>query len=106
MFILDSLLIGGIKFVLDKVANTVDAELNDENRLREELLAAHMRLELGEISEEDFSSLEADLLKRMREIRERAKAAAGEDAPAGGAARVVGIESIESPASGEEPDRS
>jgi hypothetical protein len=30
MLILDSLLIGGIKFVLDKVASAVDEEMNDE----------------------------------------------------------------------------
>jgi len=46
VIILDSLLIGGIKFVLGKIVQAVDAEMNDEGRLREELLAAQMRLEL------------------------------------------------------------
>ena len=32
MIILDSLLIGGIRFVLDKVASAVDEEMNDEGR--------------------------------------------------------------------------
>ena len=58
MIILDSLLIGGIKFVLDKVASAVDAEMNDEGSLKEELLAAQMQLELGEMSEEEFVELE------------------------------------------------
>ena len=49
MIVLDRMLVGGIKFVLGKVAAAVDAELNDDSRLREELLAAQMRLELGEI---------------------------------------------------------
>jgi hypothetical protein len=71
VFILDSLLIGGIRFVLDKVAAAVDTELNDDTALREQLLAAQMRVELGEISEKDFSVLEADILARLREIRER-----------------------------------
>jgi hypothetical protein len=39
--------------------------------LREELLAAQMRLELGEMSEAEFAAVERDLLARMREIRER-----------------------------------
>jgi hypothetical protein len=70
MIILDSLLIGGIKFVLDKVATAVDEEMNDEGSLREELLAAQMRVELGEMDEEDFAVLEGDILARLREIRE------------------------------------
>jgi hypothetical protein len=71
MFILDSLLIGGIRFVLDKVAAAVDTELNDDTALREQLLAAQMRAELGEISQDEFAALEADILARLREIRER-----------------------------------
>ena len=50
MFLLDTLLIGGIRFVLDKVAAAVDTELNDDTALREQLLAAQMRVELGEMS--------------------------------------------------------
>ena len=71
MFILDSLLIGGLRFVLDKVAAAVDTELNDDTALREQLLAAQMRLELGEIEQDEFDRLESDLLARLREIRER-----------------------------------
>ncbi|MFP5289088.1 MAG: gas vesicle protein GvpG [Thermoanaerobaculia bacterium] len=77
MLILDSLLIGGIRFVLDKVAAAVDQEMNDEGRLREELLAAQMRYELGEMSEEDFAEFEEDILLRLREIREREREEAG-----------------------------
>lgn len=75
MIILDSLLIGGIRFVLDKIASAADAELNDERSLREELLAAQMRLELGEMDEEEFAELERDILVRLREIRQEQQAA-------------------------------
>jgi hypothetical protein len=71
MLLVDSLLIGGIRFCLDKVLTAVDRELNDDSVLREELIAAQMRFELGEISEEDFRSVEEELLARIREIRER-----------------------------------
>ena len=71
MIIIDSLLIGGIRFVLDKIAAAVDTELNDDSALREQLLAAQMRLELGELSQEQFAATEADILARLREIRER-----------------------------------
>lgn len=77
ILILDSLLIGGIRFVLDKVAAAVDQEMNDEGRLREELLAAQMRYELGEMSGEDLAELEEDILLRLREIREREREEAG-----------------------------
>jgi hypothetical protein len=71
VFILDSLLIGSLRFVLDKVAAAVDAEMNDDGTLRDQLLAAEMRLELGEIDEQEFAAIEVDLLRRLRELRER-----------------------------------
>ena len=71
MIILDTLLIGGIKFVLGKVAAAVDAEMNDDSALREELLAAQMRLELGEITEAEFAATERELLDAIREVRAR-----------------------------------
>src|SRR5207249_3320466 len=76
VIILDTLLIGGLKFVLNKIVDAVDSQLNDDGVVREELLAAQMRLELGEISEKEFATLEADLLARLREIRERQRGAA------------------------------
>ncbi len=49
MIIIDKLLVGGVRFVLDKVARAAEEEMNDSDRLREELLAAQMRVELGEM---------------------------------------------------------
>jgi Gas vesicle protein G len=83
MIIVDSLLIGSLRFILDKIAQAVDAELNDEDRLREELLAAQMRLELGEMSDDDFAALEREILARLRELRRA-------DSP--GDLRVTGVE--------------
>ena len=71
MIIVDSLLIGGIRFVLDKLAAAVETELNDDTALREQLLAAQMRVELGEMTQEQFDELEAGILARLREIRDR-----------------------------------
>jgi hypothetical protein len=71
MFILDSLLIGGLRFVLDTLAVAVDTELNDDTALREQFLAAQMRLELDELRQEEFGRLEADILVRLREVRDR-----------------------------------
>ena len=71
MLIIDSLLISGIRFVLDKIAAAVDTEMNDETVLRERLLDAQMQVELGEMTQAEFDALETDLLARLREIRQR-----------------------------------
>ena len=69
MFILDSLLVGSLQFVLDKVLAAAEAESQDDSALREQLLDAQMRLELGEITETEFVEIERDVLARIREIR-------------------------------------
>jgi hypothetical protein len=71
MFILDTVLIGGLRFVFDKIAAAVDTELNDDTALQEQLLAAQMRVELGELSQAEFEVFEEDILARLREIRDR-----------------------------------
>ena len=71
MFILDTLLIGSLRFVLDKVVQAADAELQDDSALRDRLLEAQMRLELGEITEEEFAAIERDVLIAIREIKGR-----------------------------------
>ena len=71
MLIIDSLIISGVRFVLDKVVAAVDAELNDDTVLRERLLDAQMRVELGEMSQADFDEFEAEIVARIREIKER-----------------------------------
>jgi hypothetical protein len=75
MFLLDSMLIGGLRFVFDKIAAAVDTELNDDTALREQLLAAQMRVELGEMTHAEFDELEADILARLRDIRDRRQGA-------------------------------
>ena len=88
VILIDDLLLGGVKFVLGKLAQAVDAELNDDGVLREELLAAQMRLELGEITEDGFREIEKDLLARIREVRERKQ----QPAPPPGKMKIAGVE--------------
>ena len=71
MLIIDSLIISGVRFVLDKVAAAVETEMNDDTVLRERLLDAQMRLELGEMTQAQFDELEVDILARIREIKAR-----------------------------------
>jgi len=69
MFILDTLLIGSLRFVLDKVVAAAEAEMNDDTALREQLLEAQMRLELGEISDAQFAEIERGVLARIRDLK-------------------------------------
>ena len=71
MLLIDSLLISGIRFVLDKVAAAVETELNDDSVLRDRLLDAQMRVELGEMSQAEFDVFEEEIIARIREIKER-----------------------------------
>jgi hypothetical protein len=100
MFILDSLLVSGLRWVLDTVTSAADAEMNDDAALREELIAAEMRRELGEISDEEFAAIEAGLLDRIREIRERREGGSGPIA-FGGAEEAGGTLAVEATVAGD-----
>ncbi len=77
MFLLDSLMISGIRWALETVVTAAEAEMNDDTALREQLIEAEMRRELGEISDDEFAEVEADLLARIREIKERREGGSG-----------------------------
>lgn len=77
MFLLDSLMIKGISWALKTVVTAAEAEMNDDTALREQLLAAEMQREMGEITDEDFREIERDLLARIREIKERREGGSG-----------------------------
>lgn len=88
VIVLDKLLTAPLKFVLEKVVDAVNAELDDETNLKEELLAAQMKLELGEISDDEFVEIEAEVLARLRAIREER----GEGQGLSMGAKVVGAD--------------
>jgi hypothetical protein len=89
MFLLDSLLIGGIRFVLDKVSTIAEQEINDPERQRERLLEAQLKLENGEIDDAEFAAVEADVFERIREIKARTQA---EDTVVDDEHRIAGVE--------------
>jgi hypothetical protein len=88
VFILDSLLIDGLGFVLDKIKVAVDADQDDESRLREALVDGQTRLEAGEISEDAYTALERDILERLGAARRRRQSEAGPAADF----RVTGVD--------------
>lgn len=69
--------IKGIKWLAEKIAEAAEEELLDEDRVRGELLELQMRLEIGEITEEEYAQQEGALLERLNAIRE-AKAERGQ----------------------------
>jgi hypothetical protein len=74
MFLIDDLLlapVNGFKFILGQIQKMADQELNDDTVIKQQLLELQMRLELEEISEEEFAEREAELFARLRVIKQR-----------------------------------
>ena len=74
MFFIDDLLlapVNGFKFILNQIQKIADKELNDDTFIKEQLLELQMRLELDEISEEEYTEREAELFTRLRAIKAR-----------------------------------
>jgi hypothetical protein len=57
------------RFSLSKVSDTVREELTDDAAVKEELLSLQMRLELGDIDDDEYVALEAELMQRLRDVR-------------------------------------
>jgi Gas vesicle protein G len=72
VFLLDSLLVGGLRFVLEKVADIADRELNDPDRWRAMLLESQLAYENGEITAEELAEHEREILARLRELHPEA----------------------------------
>lgn len=71
MFLVDAMMVSGLRWILQTVADAAEAALDDEGPLREGLLAVAVRFEAGEISAEEFAQAEEEILARLREIRAR-----------------------------------
>jgi len=74
VFLIDDLLlmpVTGFKFILSQIQSIADRELNDESGIKSQLLELQMRLELEEISEEDYKEQEADLFARLRAVKQQ-----------------------------------
>ena len=60
----------GTKWTLDKIDRVVREELTDDTPIKEDLLALQMKLEAGEIDDDEYVRREAEIMKRFREVRE------------------------------------
>jgi hypothetical protein len=58
------------EFSLGKVDGVVREELTDDSRIKAELMELQLKLELGDIDDEQYVAMEADLMQQLREIRQ------------------------------------
>ncbi len=84
-FLLDDILllpikgpIAGFKWIMNTIQKMADEELLDDQPWKERLIELQMRLELGEIGEEDYTREEAVVFQALRDIRARREAIARE----------------------------
>ena len=71
MFIIDSILLAPLKGVVwlgQKLNEIAQNELNDDGRIKEELMALQLRFELDEINEQEYDEKEKELLARLDAI--------------------------------------
>ena len=97
MFLLDDILmiplklpVAGFNWIMKQIQTMANEELLNDQPWKERLIELQMMLELGEISEEDYTREEKIVFQALRDIRARreemarqARAAAGEDEDSG-----------------------
>jgi hypothetical protein len=58
-----------IKYSLGQVEGVVKEELTDDQAIKEDLMALQMRVELGEVDDEEYAVYEEALMQRLRDVR-------------------------------------
>lgn len=77
----------GTFWTLDKVQRAVEEQLTDDTPIKEDLMNLQLALEMGEIDDDEYVRREAEIMQRLREVRDwREKLGKGN---AGGPVRVA-----------------
>ena len=61
--------VGATKWSLNQVMKIVEEELTDDTTVKQDFMALQMKLELGEIDDEEYVEQEAIIMARLREVR-------------------------------------
>ena len=61
--------VAGIRWSLAKVQRIVEEELTDDTPVKQDLMELQMKLELGDIDDDEYVRREAELMVRLREVR-------------------------------------
>lgn len=60
----------GTKWTLEKVDRVVREELTNDGPIKEDLMKLQLELEAGEIDDDEYVRREAEIMIRLREVRE------------------------------------
>lgn len=74
MLLLDDLLLSpitGFKFILRTLQRVAEQEYTDDTPLKERLLELQLQLDEAKISEAEYVAEEAEIIRRLRELRNR-----------------------------------
>ena len=80
MLLVDDLLLlpfSGLGFILRTLEKVAEDEYTDQAPVKERLLELQLKLESGEVSEEEYAREEAAIIRELREIENRKRALAG-----------------------------
>jgi hypothetical protein len=80
MLLIDDLLMlpfTGFRSIMNTLMKVAMEEYTDDAPLKEELLNLQMRLDMGEITEDEYVEGEAQILKMLREVQNRKRELAG-----------------------------
>jgi hypothetical protein len=61
--------IAGTKWSMNQVIKVVEEELTDDSVVKQDFMALQMKLELGEITDDEYVAEEAAIMARLREVR-------------------------------------
>ena len=85
MFLIDDILmiplklpVAGFNWIMRQIQTMADEELMNDQPWKERLIELQMKLEVGEISEEDYTIEEAIVFQNLRDIRMRRQAIAAQ----------------------------
>ncbi|PDW01091.1 gas vesicle protein GvpG [Candidatus Chloroploca asiatica] len=62
--------INGTIWIAEKLLEQAEGEIYDEGKVRGQLMEMELKLDLGEITEDEYMEAEEYLLERIKEIRE------------------------------------
>ncbi|MEO7082839.1 MAG: gas vesicle protein GvpG [Gemmatimonadaceae bacterium] len=61
--------VAGIKWSLGKVQGVVEEQLTDDAPIKQELMELQMKLELGDIDDDEYVRQESEIMIRLRDVR-------------------------------------
>lgn len=80
MFLVDDLLMlpfSGFGFIMRTLQRIAEEQYTDDAPVKERLLELQLKLESGDISEEEYAEEEAAIIRELREVENRKRALAG-----------------------------